>query len=241
MAAYYPMMMKLSGKRCVVAGGGTVAERKVLGLLEGGADDIVVVAPLATAKICELAEAACIVLHRREYKDNDALGAFLVIAATGDRLANERIAVSAEREGALVNVADLGEAGDFMTPAVVRRGELVIALTTGGASPALSALLKRRIAGQYGPEYEAFIERLQQLRKQVLNAVKDAEVRAAVLRLAAAEMPASDELATNVQPVAVLDVQAMREQAATGARAAHGEEAIEQWMNRLLQAVERGR
>ncbi|QHT62087.1 bifunctional precorrin-2 dehydrogenase/sirohydrochlorin ferrochelatase [Paenibacillus lycopersici] len=222
MTAYYPMMVKLSGKRCMVVGGGTVAERKVAALLEGGADDVIVVAPRVTDNLDAWTAAGRIALRRKEYEHTDSEGAFLLIAATNDRRLNSGIAAYADRQGRLVNTADLGDAGSFVTPSVVRRGALVIAVTTGGASPALTALLKRRLAGQYGPAYEPFVERLHALRRRVLAEVDDAELRAAVLRLAAEELPAEDGQGT----------------IGGGGTAA---DAIEQWMIRLLQAAERGR
>ncbi|QHW34149.1 bifunctional precorrin-2 dehydrogenase/sirohydrochlorin ferrochelatase [Paenibacillus rhizovicinus] len=228
MAAYYPIMVRLSGKRCVVVGGGTVAERKVAALLEGGADEVIVVSPHATANLEELAAIGCIALWRREYQEQDSEGAFLLIAATNDRQLNSGIAAYADSRGLLVNTADLGETGSFITPSVVRRGELVIALTTGGASPALTALLKRRLAEQYGPAYGAFIDRLHALRKRVLAEVGDSELRAAVLRLAAEELPTEPGQET------------IEGGGGKVADAASDFE-IEQWMIRLLQAAERGR
>ncbi|SFJ10948.1 precorrin-2 dehydrogenase / sirohydrochlorin ferrochelatase [Paenibacillus sp. UNC496MF] len=222
MAAYYPMMMNLTGRRCVVVGGGPVAERKTLGLLDGGAGELIVVAPRVTAKLEELAVSGSIALERREYMESDADGAFLLFAATDDRLLNGRVAADAARFGALVNTADAGGEGDFATPAAVRRGELVIAVTTGGASPGLAALLKRRLAGQYGPAFEARVGRLRELRLLAQAGIADAELRSAVLRLAAE--------------------QTMREAESHSADGeANDGETIEQWMSRLRDAAERGR
>ncbi|MBM7563795.1 precorrin-2 dehydrogenase/sirohydrochlorin ferrochelatase family protein [Paenibacillus sacheonensis] len=227
MSAYYPIMVRLFGKRCVVVGGGAVAERKTIALLEGGADDLIVVAPQVTTRLEELAAAGCIALLRREYQDKDSEGAFLLIAATNDRLLNSGIAVYAEKRGLLVNTAEMGEAGSFITPSVVRRGELVIALTTGGASPALTALLRRRLAAQYGQAYEPFLERLHALRKRVLAEVADPELRAAVLRLAAEELPNEDDQGKN--------------DFGRGMSSGQIDFDIEEWMTKLLRAAERGR
>ncbi|MBO7745467.1 bifunctional precorrin-2 dehydrogenase/sirohydrochlorin ferrochelatase [Paenibacillus sp. MWE-103] len=222
MAAYYPMMMDLTGRRCVVVGGGPVAERKTLGLLDGGAGELIVVAPRVTAKLEELAVSGSIALERREYMESDADGAFLLFAATDDRLLNGRVAADAARLGALVNTADAGGEGDFATPAAVRRGELVIAVTTGGASPVLAALLRRRLAGQYGPAFEASVGRLHELRLLAQTGIADAGLRSAVLRLAAE--------------------QTMREAESLPADGeANAGETIEQWMSRLRDAAERGR
>ncbi|MFC4808986.1 precorrin-2 dehydrogenase/sirohydrochlorin ferrochelatase family protein [Paenibacillus sp. GCM10023250] len=234
MAAYYPMMVDLTGRRCVVIGGGPVAERKTLGLLEGGAGELIVVAPRVTAKLAELAVSGSIALERREYMESDAAGAFLLFAATGDRRLNGRIAADATRFGALVNTADAGGEGDFATPAVVRRGGLAIALTTGGASPALAALLKRRLAGQFGPAYEACVGRLRLLRELALADIADAALRTAVLGLAAEEaMREAERLSAPREG---------KDFAALGTiEAIESMESIEQWMSRLRDAAERGR
>ncbi|NBD25894.1 precorrin-2 dehydrogenase/sirohydrochlorin ferrochelatase family protein [Paenibacillus glycinis] len=225
MSAYYPMMVNLSGKRCVVVGGGPVAERKTLGLLDGGAGALIVVAPRATAQLEKLAAAGSIALRRREYRDSDAEGAFLLIAASDDRALNARLAEYAESRGILVNTADLGDRGSFITPSVVRRGELVIALTTGGASPALTALLKRKLDGEYGPAYERFVDRLHALRKRVLAKVGDPGLRASVLRLAAEELPNRETW----------------DDFGNAGKQVPDELEIQHWMIRLLEAAERGR
>ncbi|REE69518.1 precorrin-2 dehydrogenase [Paenibacillus taihuensis] len=214
------MMVKLKGRRCVVVGGGAVAVRKVRGLLEGGADEVVVIAPIITEELKVLANAECIGLVQREYKEQDLHGAFLLFAATDSREVNERIAVFGEREGVLVNVADAGETGDFVTPATVRQGELLLTVTTGGASPALTARLRRRLAEQYGPAYQELVERLRLLRVHVQAHVKDEARRTILLRQAAEEL-----------------VEAQAE-----AETAYGldrNEPIDEWMNRLQQAAER--
>ncbi|WP_219837989.1 bifunctional precorrin-2 dehydrogenase/sirohydrochlorin ferrochelatase [Paenibacillus sp. R14(2021)] len=229
MPGYYPMMMKLAGKRCIVVGGGTVAERKVLGLIEGGADTVIVIAPASTERLQALTGSGCIAYVQREYRESDLEGAFLLIAATNDRQLNARIAAAADERGIPVNTADRSELGSFITPAVVKRGDLTIALSTGGASPALTALLKRRLAEQYGPEYEGFLERLHALRKRVLEIITEPGLRTAVLRLAAEELPLFTETA---------DKQARAKD--SWPYADMSEYQLEEWMNRLLQAAERG-
>ncbi|MBW7476199.1 bifunctional precorrin-2 dehydrogenase/sirohydrochlorin ferrochelatase [Paenibacillus oenotherae] len=185
---YYPVMLDVRGKRCVVIGGGAVAERKVRGLLAAGADELLVVSPHITQGLGQLHEAGSIRHESREYLDKDLIGASLVIAATNAREANEAVALAGRAAGAWVNVADEAGQGDFVTPAVVRRGELLVAVTTGGASPAFTVRMKRELEALYGEDYGQRLILLRQLRERVLNQETDEARRQAILRLAAEEM-----------------------------------------------------
>ncbi|RAP77849.1 precorrin-2 dehydrogenase/sirohydrochlorin ferrochelatase family protein [Paenibacillus montanisoli] len=221
MTIYYPIMVKLRGKLCVVIGGGAVAARKVHGLLDGGADRVIVIAPAASAELQALADTRCIQLLQREYREGDLRDAFLVIAATNNRHVNEGIAATADKLGILVNAADLGEEGGFVTPSVVRRGELLLAVTTGGASPALAGIIGKELSRQFGTHFGEVVERLRLLRAHVMSNIPDSEQRAAILRQAAVEaMTIGDE----------------GERRDTFPR-----ERIEEWMMRLQQAAERSR
>ncbi|WP_308634780.1 precorrin-2 dehydrogenase/sirohydrochlorin ferrochelatase family protein [Paenibacillus silvisoli] len=220
MTTYYPMMVKLQGKRCVVVGGGAVAERKVRGLLEGGADQVQVIAPAAAPGLLDLAEGSrCIRLVQREYREGDLHGAFLVMAATDDRLVNEAIAAAADRLGILANTAHQGDEGSFLSPSAVRRGELLLAVTTGGASPALAGMIGQELSRQFGEQYADLVERLRLLREHVLANVEDRTLRAAILRQAA-------------QEAVSLGKESERREAIPPER-------IEEWMMRLRQAAER--
>ncbi|QAY65148.1 precorrin-2 dehydrogenase/sirohydrochlorin ferrochelatase family protein [Paenibacillus protaetiae] len=188
MSNYYPMMVRLNGKKCIVVGGGKVAERKLAGLLEAGADNVAVISPVITPKLEELAAASLIRWDKRPYNGLDA-GVFLVIAATDDREVNKRVAADAERLEALVNVADAPEEGRFITPAVVRRGSLLLAVTAGGASPSLTVRIKRELEARYGPDYAAYTEKLARLRLLVQQTVADEMDKKDILQRAALEMP----------------------------------------------------
>ena len=153
MPGYYPLFVDLRGRRCVIIGGGIVAERKVRGLLDSGADEVIVVAPAATQGLSDLDARGSIQLLRREYQEEDLTGAFLVFAATDRREINEAVSMEGARLGLLVNVADRAEEGGFITPSVVRRGDLLLSVTTGGASPSLTALIRQKLAEQYGSDY----------------------------------------------------------------------------------------
>ena len=183
MRNYYPMMVDLTGRRCLVVGGGRVAERKIALLLESGAT-IEVVSPAATARISALAEEGRIRLRRRAVRTADLTGAFLVVAATDEPRVNRRVAEGARVAGALVNVVDDPEACSFLVPSVVRRGDLTLAISTGGGSPALAKKLRQRLEQTIGPEYEGFLAALRELRERAQRAIADPEMRQAIYRQA---------------------------------------------------------
>ncbi|WP_424768120.1 precorrin-2 dehydrogenase/sirohydrochlorin ferrochelatase family protein [Paenibacillus sp. sgz302251] len=198
MNGYYPVVLQLRGKRCVVIGGGAVAERKLLGLLDAGADDVVLISPTVTSVIERLAAEGKINLERREYRENDAREAWLLFAGTNDKRVNAAIAADGERMGILVNAADETSHSSFISPSVVRRGDLLLAVTACGASPALSLQIKQELAKQYGPRYEEITSLLRKLRERVLGTLLDEQVRQAVLKLAAEEIVQSNRMNFNI-------------------------------------------
>jgi precorrin-2 dehydrogenase/sirohydrochlorin ferrochelatase len=183
MPTYYPMMVDLAGRRCLVVGGGRVAERKIALLLVCGAD-VEVVSPTITQKVEELAARKAIRLARRPVVPADLTRAFLVFAATDDAQVNRTVAEEIRGVGGLVNVADAPEASNFLVPSVVRRGDLTIAISTAGGSPALAKRLRQRLEATVGPEYEAFLGALRQLRAQARQAIPDPAERQALYRRA---------------------------------------------------------
>jgi siroheme synthase-like protein len=183
MPTYYPMMVDLAGRRCLVVGGGRVAERKVALLLECGAD-VVVVSPVTTRKLADLAARGAIRLVRRTVRPADLDRVFLAFAATDDALANQNLAHAVRKAGGLANVADAPEACDFLVPSVVRRGDLIIAISTGGGSPALAKRLRQRLEAKIGPEYEAFLAALRELRARAQQVIADPTERQALFRRA---------------------------------------------------------
>ena len=134
---YFSICLDLSGKICIVIGGGKVAERKVQGLLACGAR-VTVVSPELTTGLEELAAEEKINLIQRPYQEGDLLGAFLAIAATDEPQVQRRVHAEAMHANLLLNVADVPELCNFILPASLRRGDLVIAVSTGGRSPALA-------------------------------------------------------------------------------------------------------
>jgi len=183
MRKFYPMMVDVAGKRCLVVGGGTVAERKVLSLVECGAE-VEVVSPTTTARLAALATGGRLRLRRRPVRPTDLRGAFLVVVATDDAQVNREVAETVRCAGGLVNVADDPDACTFLVPSVVRRGDLTIAISTGGGSPALAKKLRQRLEQTIGPEYEAFLGALRTLRERARRAIADPEERQAIYRRA---------------------------------------------------------
>ena len=179
MSAYYPIYLRLENKRCLVVGGGEVAQRKVLTLLEYGAQ-VSVLSPCLSPKLRELAARGTIEWLERSYRAGDAEGFFLLIGATDDRRLHERLAAEAQKYGLLVNIVDVPELCNFIVPAVVRRGDLSIAVSTGGKSPALAKKIRRRLEGEFGPEYGRFLELMGEWRREVIRKVPDIRQRKAI-------------------------------------------------------------
>lgn len=173
----YPVgLIKLNDCRTVVIGGGYVAFRKIIGLLDAGAN-IKVISPKAITKLDELARTQKLEWLRRPYQEGDLEGAFLVVAATDDPNVNQAVWEESQREGCLVNVVDDPAHSNFIVPALVRRGDLTIAISTGGASPALARRLREKLDTEFGPEYNDFTALLGELRPTLLNAFPPGEAR----------------------------------------------------------------
>ncbi|MER2108364.1 MAG: NAD(P)-dependent oxidoreductase [Solibacillus sp.] len=163
----YSVMLNIEKKRAVVVGGGTVAYRKIIGLLAEGAI-ILVISPDVTKEIETLIEQKRVQWTARKFEATDVFGAFLVIAATNCRNVNAQIA-SCCQSYQLVNIVDDPARSTFHVPAKVQRGELVITVSTGGASPLLAKKIRDDIAVQYPEDYADYIEFLSRARKQILT------------------------------------------------------------------------
>ncbi len=149
---FYMACLRLSGRRCLVVGGGDIGLEKVEGLLACGAE-VTLVAPAAHPELEALAREGSLVWHARDYRPEDLEGCLIAIAATGDSEINIRVSEDAERRSMLVNVVDVPPLCNFILPAIVRTGPLAIAISTAGASPALAKRMKREIAELFGDEY----------------------------------------------------------------------------------------
>jgi len=173
---FYPVNLQIEGRPCAVVGGGIVAERKVLSLLSAGAG-VTVFSPKVTANIVELVRNRRIVHVDRPYRQGDIVGFFIVICATDDSKVNSLVAEEARQKGILVNVVDDARLGDFSVPAQVTHGDLLITVSTGGKSPALSGRLRAELAERYGPEYGLYLELVSKVRCEMKNRLATAKER----------------------------------------------------------------
>jgi len=182
----FPAFLKLAGRRCLVVGAGPVAEEKIEGLLRAGAE-VRVVAPEATRRIRELARKRKIRWDERVFRAPDLGGALLVVAATSSPSLHARIYRLAQRRGVLCNVVDDPEHCDFYYGSVVRRGELQIAISTGGHSPALAQRLRKEMEKKFGAEYKEWLKELGKIRKRLFAKKVTPERRRALLHGLASE------------------------------------------------------
>lgn len=166
----YPVFLDVAGRRCVVVGGGAVAARKAAGLVEAGAD-VVVIAP----EVCDEIRDLGVDVELRPYAKGDLAVAWLAIAATDDPEANRRVQAEGQEARVWVNAADDPEACSFTLPAVVRRGPVTVAVSTSGHSPALAAWIREQVAEQLGPEVGELAELLSEAREELKAAGRSTE------------------------------------------------------------------
>jgi siroheme synthase-like protein len=163
----YPIVLtQLAQSLCVVVGGGEVAARKVGALLDSEAL-VRVISPQLHPQLADWLAAERFEHAARRYQHGDLEGAFLVIAATDRREVNVAVVEEARQRGILLNVADDPDAGNFYTMGAVARGDVLLAVSTGGESPALSAHIRRKLQATFGPEYGALAQRLGELRRDI--------------------------------------------------------------------------
>jgi len=174
----YPVLVGLEDRRCVVVGSLPVREGKVEGLLAGGATDVLVVTDGPGSRLAELELLDGVRVIRRTWYASDFTGAFLVIAHDPDPAMRARIAITARAAGALVNVVDDIPSSDWAAPAIVRRGDLLIAIGTSGASPALSKRLRERLQDEFGPEWAEVLRVLREVREETTPLLPDLRDRA---------------------------------------------------------------
>jgi precorrin-2 dehydrogenase len=163
---HYPIFLNLQGKKCVVVGGGTVALRKVTTLLDCGAD-ITVISPKPHAEISELFKNKAIQLVRRSYEPGDLRGAALSIAATHVKKINRKVAEEAKKNRTLVNVVDDSEPSDFIIPSSFRRGDLSVAVSTSGKSPAFAKKIRAKLEKNIGIEYAYLLSLIADVRSEI--------------------------------------------------------------------------
>lgn len=188
MGRLYGAFLQMAERPCLVVGGGPVAERKLAGLLECGAQ-VTVVAPDVTDEIRKQAENGKIHWEARAYRTGDAASYFLTIAATSSQEVNALVYRDGDAAGRLVNVVNDQELGHFVVPAMVRRGRLSIAVSTSGASPAVARRIKRELECQFGEEYAIYLDKLADVRRTLLQTVEDEKRRTEIFqRIAASDL-----------------------------------------------------
>ncbi len=163
----FPISVSMKGRKVLVVGAGEVGAAKAEGLLRSGAR-VHVVAPRAGEWVRKHASEKKLTWHQREFVASDLVGMFLVVAATDSPALNHKVFSAAGRQRVLCNVVDDPEHCDFFYPAVVRRGDLQIAISTAGQSPALAHRLRVELEQQFGPEYEAWVEQVGRQRRDIL-------------------------------------------------------------------------
>ncbi|MFH1756317.1 MAG: bifunctional precorrin-2 dehydrogenase/sirohydrochlorin ferrochelatase [Candidatus Latescibacterota bacterium] len=167
-----PIMVSLQGKKVVVIGGGPVAERKIRMALDCGAF-VSVISPELTEGLTDLALDHKFIHLKREYRNGDLAGANFAFAAIDDPDVSREIAADADKRNILLNVVDQPDHCSFIVPAVVRRGRLTLAVSTGGASPALARNIKNRLAGEFGDEYIRLLDALAEIREFCMQKIPD--------------------------------------------------------------------
>jgi precorrin-2 dehydrogenase/sirohydrochlorin ferrochelatase len=163
---YYATYLDVTGKRCLVVGGGDEAGSKTRGLILDGAA-VTVIADTISEGLEAMAGEGLIAIERRGFEDADLEAAFLVIDASGDDASGERVAAAARARGVLVNVLDRPGLCDFIAPALVRRGRLQVAVSTSGRSPFMAALVRRRLEAEIGEEYGELVDLVGALRDRL--------------------------------------------------------------------------
>ena len=174
----YPINLDLSGKTCVVIGGGKVALRKVKTLLQAQAK-VTVIAPSLTASLAKLAQAEVIFYKQKEYMSGDMTGFFLAVCATDSSFINAAAAKEAKAKHILVNVVDHSFPSDFTVPAQVSRGDLLLTVSTGGKSPALARQLRIDIEKEYGDTYGILLDMIEKVRLELKMILVDSKEREA--------------------------------------------------------------
>ncbi|WP_018248725.1 precorrin-2 dehydrogenase/sirohydrochlorin ferrochelatase family protein [Orenia marismortui] len=177
----YPINLKLIGKKVLVIGGGQVACRKIRRLVRTGSE-ITIVSPELTPELEAMINDYSITYYSRNFKDEDLRGVFLVFALTDNRRVNNRIYQLADENNILINVADSLEESTFTLPSIIKRGDLLLTISTGGSLPALSKEIRRNLEEEFGLEYSTFLAMLKRIRPIILKEIDDKEERRKIFR-----------------------------------------------------------
>jgi siroheme synthase-like protein len=162
----YPVFLNIEGRKCVVVGGGQVALRKVSTLLEHGAR-VEVVSPELCTELSGLAKDGEIAARQRGFQPGDLKGSFIAVAATDDSRTNGQVAKEAKASGIPVNIVNDPVNSDFIVPSSLSRGDIMIAISTGGKSPALARKIRARLEKEFGEEYASLVELIDEVRTEL--------------------------------------------------------------------------
>lgn len=163
---YYPISLNVRGRKCVVIGGGQVALRKVRTLLEHGAN-VEVISPELCAGLGQLADKDSIHVLNRVYQEGDLTGAFITITATDDSSVNQQVIGEARRKAVMINVVDDADNSDFIAPSYLQRGDITIAVSTAGRSPALARKIRTVLEKEFTDEYAALAQLVSEVRDEL--------------------------------------------------------------------------
>jgi len=178
---YYPAFIDITGKKCLVVGGGKVAERKVAMLLRFGAN-IVVVSPVIVKQLLKLVKEEKIQHFQRAYTEKDLAETALVFACTDNTTINKRIRKDAVRKKIPVNVVDDPALCDFIVPSIIKKGDLTIAIATSGTLPLLSKKLRQKIEEIITDDYLSYLTTIGQFRQQMIKTIKDKQKRETIMK-----------------------------------------------------------
>lgn len=178
---YYPAFLDITGKRCIIIGGGKIAERKCSTLLGAGAE-VTVISPEITGRLENYRKKGLIKHICRQYRSGDIKTAFIVISATGSEKTNRKAAADAAGRGVLLNVVDNPLLCNFIAPSILRRGPLTIAISTGGVSPAMAATIRRELEGLYGTDISRYLKFLRDIRTKAMKKIRDKTKRERFLK-----------------------------------------------------------
>lgn len=180
---YYPLFVNLEKKACLVVGAGCVGKRKIKSLIDSGAGSVTIVdTNPADQDIAEILSLDNVNFKWREFNDNDLDNKFLVIACTSNKEVNNRISELCAERNILCNRADQPESGSFIVPATVKRGDLTVAISTAGQSPAMAKRIRRELQENFGDEYGTLLSLMGRIRPLMLGLGLDTEDNTAVFR-----------------------------------------------------------
>lgn len=178
---YYPVFLDITGKRCIIIGGGKVAERKCLPLLTAGAK-VTIISPRITSILEKQREKGLLKHIGRNYRTGDIRSAFVVIVATDSAEINMKVVSDARSQEVLLNVVDNPLLCNFIVPSVLRRGPLTIAISTSGVSPAMARTIRKRLEQLYGPEFSKYLRFLKDIRVKAMEEMQDKRKRGLLLK-----------------------------------------------------------